>query len=319
MAISNSQYDAIMRTYRDKQTKALEEQLARTRYVIENVPGFKELDDSIASFAVSQTKKLLSGDKEAYAETEATIDNLTKMKRDLLIGSGYGADYLDIVYECPDCKDTGYIGNEKCHCLRQAINAVLYQQSNIEAVLKETSFDKLSYDYYQGEDLEHFKNAVSHCEKFVENFQNDYENLLFYGSVGTGKSFLSGCIARELINRNYNVIYFSSTELFRQMSDIMFDRGDRSELNSKRDDLYSSDLLIIDDLGTELSNSAVASQLFSLLNERALKQKSTIISTNLDLRELQERYQDRIFSRLLERYSFFKISGPDIRRIKRYK
>lgn len=316
MPITNQQYDSLMRIYKQKQFASMEENLNRTKFIHENIEGFKALDDSIADFALEKTRKLLSGDKVSSDEISNRIDELIEQKKALLVKSGYPSDYLEPQYECPDCKDTGFIDGEKCHCFKKLISGILEGQSNLGLILENNNFSKLSTEYYQGEDLVNFQRTVSHCHEFIENFNSNYENLLFYGTVGTGKSFLSGCIAGELLKLNHSVVYYSATQLFKLLSDIMFNKGERSILESIRDNLYASDLLIIDDLGTEIMNSAVATELFSLLNERNIYHKSTIISTNLGFKELQERYADRIFSRLLEQYSFYRLSGPDIRRIK---
>ncbi len=317
MALTNAQYDSIIRKYNQKKQRAEMDAQERTAYIYDNLAGYRQICDSIASFGVAQTKKILSGDKAAALEIGSTIDNFTKMKEDLLTGAGYPVDFTEPQYECPDCKDTGYINDEKCHCFKQAIISLLYSQSNIENLLKEDNFSNLSYDYQTGEHLELFKKAANAAHNFVDNFNRDYQNLLFYGTVGTGKSFLSGCIAKALLDKGNSVIYFSAVELFEILSDVMFNNGDKNELRTLRGDLYDCDLLIIDDLGTELTNSAVATQLFSLLNERHLLKKSTIISSNLSLDDLRERYDDRVFSRMAERFSIYKLSGDDIRRLKR--
>ena len=317
MALTNAQYDSIIRTYNEKKLRAELEASQRAQFINENLPGYKQISDSIASFGVSQTKKLLSGDKDAASEIADTIDNFTQMKTDLLVGAGYPADYLEPHYECPDCKDTGYIDGQKCHCFKQKIISILYSQSNIEKLLEEDNFSNLSYDYYTGEHLVAFKAAADAAHNFVDNFNKDYQNLLFCGKVGTGKSFLSGCIAKALLDNGNSVIYFSAVELFEVLSDVMFNHGDKGELRTLRADLYECDLLIIDDLGTELTNSAVATQLFSLLNERHLLKKSTIISSNLSPSELKDRYDVRVFSRITERFSLYRLTGDDIRQLKR--
>ena len=184
-------------------------------------------------------------------------------------------------------------------------------------MLKEENFDTLSYDFHQGEDLAIFKKNVNTCKNFVNTFPADYSNLFFYGTVGTGKSFLSGCIARELIEKGCSVIYFSAAGLFETLSRSMFDYKNKDELHSLHEDLYGCDLLIIDDLGTECINNVTASQFFSLLNERHLSKKATIISTNLFLEDIQNRYSERIFSRIIDNYTICKFTGSDIRRLKK--
>ena len=138
---------------------------------------------------------------------------LRKQRTELLLKSGYPADYLDPVYDCPDCKDTGYIGTEKCHCFKQAIISLLFHQSHINELLETENFDNLSYEFYQGDDLHRFRNAEQTARNFVKNFNSDYHNLFFYGTVGTGKSFLSACIAKELLNKGNSVVYFSGLGL----------------------------------------------------------------------------------------------------------
>ena len=171
------------------------------------------------------------------------------------------------------------------------------------------NFSTLSYDYYEGADLEAFKNAVQISMNMVQNFSSEKTNLLFYGTVGCGKSFLSGCIAKALMDQGISVVYFSATQLF----DILY----QNTLYNALEDLYNYDLVIVDDLGAEMTNSFVTTALFSFLNERILREKATIISTNLNLSELKERYSDRIASRIVQNFKLCKLSGPDIRILKR--
>jgi len=314
MSLTNEQYDKIIKSYTDVRSDMEHELIRRREYVLDNVPGFREADEKMTQYALDRTRQLLSGVKD---NDLSAIDEFSKAKKDLLIANNLPSDYLEPFYQCADCRDTGFVERAKCHCFKKKEALILYEQSNLEAVLEQSSFDKLSYEYYEGEDLERFRNAVSDSYTFVKDFDSRYENILFFGPVGTGKSFLSACIAKELLDTDHSVVYFSAPELFDILSDIMFDKGDRTSLRSSKDILYNSELLIIDDLGTELSNSATATELFSILTDRNLNHKSTIISTNLELNQLKDRYDDRIFSRLLEMYSFKKISGPDIRRLKR--
>lgn len=186
-------------------------------------------------------------------------------------------------------------------------------QSGIQDMLKHNNFSQLSYEYYEGESLALFRHAVETCHSFIKNFISDYRNLFFYGTVGTGKSFLSGCVAKELMDQGYSVIYFGAAGLFDLLSSVSFNPKNRDERQNTYSDLYRCDLLIIDDLGTELTNQFTASQLFSLLNERHLGKKSTLISTNLSLAELRDRYSDRIFSRITSNFEVCRLAGEDIR------
>lgn len=285
----------------------------RRDYVYEHLPKYRELEDETASLSVAQGKKLLFGDETALEKLRKSLADLKEQKEQLLTEAGLSADYLEPIFSCPDCRDTGYIDREKCHCLRQAEISLLYEQSGLQEILANNNFSLLSYEYHSGEDLLHFEKAVENCKNFIKNFDSDYHNLFFYGTVGTGKSFLSGCVAKELMDRGHSVIYFGATGLFDLLSSTSFDTKNREERQNTYSDLYQCDLLIIDDLGTELTNQFTASQLFSLLNERNIGRKATIISTNLSLRELQDRYSDRIFSRITSNFEVCKLTGADIR------
>lgn len=317
MALTNSQYDTIIKSFEEKQNRNRRLLEERTAYVYSHIEGYKALDDSIASISVSQGKKLLEGDDSALDELKKTIGELSSMKKQLLLSAGLPADYLDPVYDCPDCRDTGYQGNNKCHCFKQAIITMLYEQSGIQSVLENENFSSLSYDYYEGEDLTRFKNTVVTCKNFINNFNSDYHNLFFYGTVGTGKSFLSGCVAKELIENGHSVIYFSAAGLFDTLSKIKFDYKNQDGLHKEYEDLFQCDLLIVDDLGTEYTNNLINSELFSLINDRHIRQKATIISTNLSLEDFRNRYSDRVFSRITSNYEICKLTGPDIRMYKK--
>lgn len=317
MPLNNQQFDSILRTYEEKQlhNRHLLEQ--RQAQVYSAVPEYEELEHLIAGVSVSQGKKLLDGDEHALEDLKKQLSILSAKKNQALLSAGFPPDYLSGVYECPDCKDTGYIGLEKCHCFREKIIEILYSQSNIHENLKTENFQNLSYEYYDGEPLRLFQSAVMNCKEFVKSFNSDYHNLFFYGTVGTGKSFLSCCVAKELIESGQSVIYFSSSGLFDLLSQQTFHNNNKSSLTGLYEDLYGCDLLIIDDIGTELTNAFVTSQLFACLNERHLRKKATIISTNLSLEGIRDRYSDRIFSRITSNYNLLKLIGPDIRMTKK--
>lgn len=313
MPLTNSQYDAIMRSYEEKQRAARYRLEANIQTVYDKIPAYQELDRQTASISISQGRRLLAGDENALAELKQRLRELSEKKAALLRENGFPPDYLSPVYECEKCHDTGYDAGRKCSCFRTAEINLIYEQSHIKNLLKTENFSSLSYDYYEGEDLEKFTKAVQICQNFVKSFFLDYRNLFFYGTVGTGKSFLSCCIAKELMDKGSFVIYFSSAQLFDALSKSTFDKESREAVSGIAGDIYDCDLLIIDDLGTELTNAFVSSQLFSCLNNRNLRKKSTVITTNLSLGELRDRYSDRIFSRITSNYDICKLTGRDIR------
>ena len=312
MPLTNKQYDLIFREYEEKQNHSRHRQLQKTTEIYEKIPEYEEVEHTISSVSVAQAKKLLEGDAQAMDELRHTLHTLSAKKRALLLSAGYPENYLEPEYDCPLCRDTGYIDNQKCQCLKQKIISFLYEQSNIKETLARENFSGLSYDYYQNEDLERFRHCVAGCRNFIQEFPSG-RNLFFYGSVGAGKTFLSNCVAKELIEKGNLVLYFSASGLIDILSGNSFSGKSREDLYSVGQDLYNCDLLVVDDLGTEYTNAYVVSQLFSCINERLLRKKSTLISTNLSLEDLRNKYSERIFSRITSNYDMYKITGPDIR------
>ena len=324
MSISNSQYDEIMREYDMRQLRNKDLLAERRREVYQANPRLKEIEDAIANCSVQSARKLLSGDTEAMTALRAQLAAFRREKDELLQTAGYPADYLSPIYTCPDCQDTGYIDGKRCHCLKQAIINVVYSQSNIRPILERENFSTFSYAYYSDTQtnpatgltaLETAQHAVKECLDFIDHFSQKPKNLLFYGDTGVGKTFLSNCIAKELLDRGNSVIYFSAFQLFDTLGKGMFERD--SDAIAAHQNIYDCDLLIIDDLGTELPNTFTASQLFLCVNERILRQKSTIISTNLNPNQINEIYSERTLSRISSNYTTLKLFGDDIRIKKR--
>mgnify|MGYP000184711505 CR=1 FL=1 len=316
MALQNSQYDALMRYYQRLQFRNKHEQDARIAEAQARIPRLALIDQEIAAISVKKARILL-GDKNATDfDLNEQIQALSRERTDLLKANGYPEDYLKMHYTCPLCQDTGYVHGQKCHCFRQAEIALLYEQSNLKRMLEKENFGTLSYSFFQGDELTSYRQAVEKCKNFCTNFKTSYQNLFFYGTVGTGKTFLTNCIAKECIEQGCSVLYFSAASLFDLLARNTFDYRAREELSALCADLYSCDLLVIDDLGTETATTVTLSHFFTCLNERLLRQKSVIISTNLSLEDCRNRYQDRIFSRIASNFEFCKLTGPDIRMCK---
>lgn len=324
MALSNTQYNILMRRYESKQLENQRIVADRMQKAYQALPRLLEIDNEISSLSITQAKKLIDGDEDALTLLHSRLEELTGEKAQLLAEHGYPADYFQPPYDCPDCKDTGYIGSEKCHCFAQAAIDLVYTQSNIRRILETENFQNFSYDYYSSEQinpvtgrssLETARQAVKDCQDFICTFDSEFRNLFFYGDTGIGKTYLSNCVAKELLDSGHSVIYFTASSLFRIFEKHAFDR----EQNADEDylNIFSCDLLIVDDLGTEFSNTFTVSQLFLCLNERILRQKSTIISTNLTLTQLKEIYSERTFSRISSSYTMIKLFGNDIRILKK--
>ncbi|MBQ3666069.1 MAG: ATP-binding protein [Lachnospiraceae bacterium] len=327
MSLTNMQYNEIIRSYNKKDLENKRKQNERIDEVYHKVPRIGQINDEISSLSLETTKKLLliKEDVSSYMEDFHTrLHELKEEKARLLKENGFAPDYLDMHYTCPDCRDTGYINNVKCHCFKKAEIELLYDQSNLKEILSLQNFNSFNIHLFDDTEVdsvtgktskENMAGVVSICHRFSDNFKSDsakYKNLLFFGRTGVGKSFLTHCIAKELIEHAFSVIYLSAIQFFSILSRAEFDKTD-TDAKSKYLNIMECDLLIIDDLGTELSTSFTNSAFFNVINERLLKKKSVVISTNLNFPELMERYSERLTSRLTSEYTFLKIYGHDLR------
>lgn len=319
MSLTNRQYDTIMSGYDRRQYQNYRIQCARREEIYEKLPRIRQIDENISSYSLSHTERLLSLQESDPGEEHPEIldglrdrlDALRQEKEALLKEAGYPADYLDMPCTCPDCKDTGYIGRQKCHCFLQEEIRLLYSGSRLEHILSRENFSTLSYDVYDAEQQVLMPSVIQICRDFVDTFGDGQKNLYFYGPVGTGKTFLSNCIAKALLDRHRSVIYFTAFQFFELFS--LSDRNRRPEDAGAHEALLESELLILDDIGTELANTFTVSRLFQILNERSLRRRSTILSTNLPLMDFRDIYSERIFSRITSSYTLVKFCGSDIR------
>ena len=320
MALSNTDFDAIMRIYSDRQLNNRRSLDARRREAYTRFPRLREIAEEIAALSVRKAKAKLGADNAEDFDYDTALRSLAEERAALLSAGGYPDDYLEMHYSCPICRDTGFVDGKKCECfLREEIN-YLYKGSNDGAVLEDENFSRFNLGYYpdtcrEDEKIsprEYAAVARDTAIAFVEQFDNSFENLMIYGETGTGKSFLSHCIAHELIRRGKSVLYLTADDLFSMLGDDAF-RRNRDGESRHSDQILSADLLIIDDLGTEYTNAFVSSRLFACVNERSLKKKATIISTNLNLSEFQKRYSERISSRIFSSYKLIRLTGNDIR------
>lgn len=327
MALTREQFDVIENSYNNRRLQNKIELDRRIKEVYERIPSFQLFDQQISSLAVNAARKALAGDVAAKSTLREDIELISEQKKAVLLANKFPADYLEEIFTCKKCRDTGFIKGTPCDCLKKEVVRLLYSRSELQEILTRENFDTFNYDFYSDSfidqntgmsALDNITTVVDNCHYFINNFDKTFDNLLFYGRAGTGKTFLINCIAKELIEKSYSVIYLSAVQLFDLLSDYSFRRSNNTSVYRQisMSELLRCDLLIIDDLGTEMSNSFTDSSLFNCLNERLIHQKSTIISTNLSLKELQEKYEERIFSRAAGYYTPLKIFGDDIRKKK---
>lgn len=323
MQLLNEQFNFLYAQYNETQLKNHRIILERQQEVQSQIPEIYELDKLIADKSVSVTKAAFDGSPSDITRFKQDIAVISQKKKALLIQNGYPADYLEPVYQCPDCHDTGYIGEQKCHCFQKRIVEYLYEQSNLQEVLEHENFSQFREDYYPDDFIEETtgltpRDNINRIHQtallFSKSFYDTKENLLLYGNTGVGKTFLTHCIAKEALDHFHTVVYLTSLGLFDILEKNKFDKDlSATEKSATVSYLLDCDLLIIDDLGTELNNSFTSSQLYRVIDTRLIHQKSTIISTNLSFDDLREQYSERIFSRITSNFSLLKMTGDDIR------
>jgi DNA replication protein DnaC len=324
MALKNDQYNQILREYDSRKLKNKHDLDRRVAHAYSLIPELKLLEEELISLSAESGRMALRGDNSGLKDLKSKLHDLQLQKQKLLLDNHLPADYLDMRYQCSKCQDTGYIGNEKCNCFKQAIADLMYSDSNIKTILSNENFSNFSFEYYSDDyidealglsPLSNMQKVVASCKSFIKHFQTHRDNLLLIGNTGVGKTFLANCIAKELLDRGNTVIYLTAFRLFDILEKNKFskDEEDSYVASNQFDYILDCDLLIIDDLGTEMNNAFTNSQLYLIINERLLRQKSTIISTNLSLPNINSVYGERVFSRIASSYSVQRIIGEDIR------
>lgn len=297
----------------------------RRKEINTKLPMVTSIERQIAKLSVELSINILNNvqNKDDYIKRiKDKITDLRVQKSELLVSYGYSIDYLEIHYRCSKCKDTGFINNKKCSCYKQKLIDYFYKNSSLNELIKKCNFSNFNFEYFSNnrsnsEPLSPRKNVekiVSTCWNYIKNFNMHKEHLLFYGSSGTGKTFLSCCIAKELLDSGFLVVYRTADDLIQNLRQLKFNGDDQLE-----DLLYNCDLLIIDDLGSEQINGFTKTELFNFLNKKLLTQKKMIISTNYSLEEILKNYSERISSRLIGNFTLCKFYGEDIRIHKNFK
>ena len=281
-------------------------------------PEILEIDDNIKKLSLQLSLDILKGKSEdTIKDYKEKITDLRIEKCESLVANGYDQDYLNLHYKCDKCKDTGFIGNTKCSCYYQNLIKLYYEKSSLQNVLNEKNFNYFDINLFSNNKTGNEKyspreNMEKHLEYitsiYLPNFKDSDTNLLFYGNPGSGKTYLSYCIAKELLDAGCLVVYKTSDELINNLKEIRFNNN--SELE---DILVNCDLLIIDDLGAEQKNEFCITELFNLLNKKLLLHKKMLISTNLSIADISNIYSERIYSRLIGEFKLCKFYCKDIR------
>lgn len=324
MGFNRENYRRIKREYDGKNLRAKEDAELRRNELHSKFPDIKEIDNtlSLTGLKILEASSKFSGERLETEIMKLKKENeaLIRDRAECLTYHGLPVDYSDVKYECRDCSDTGFVGIKMCNCMKERLILAGYESSGIGTLITSKTFDNFDPSYQKDD-----KNALDNntivfnfCKKYAESFsESGSPNLLFIGATGLGKTHLSAAIAGRVISRGFDTVCETAQNFF---SDFEFERfnrpygGDPDE-TPKTDKYFSCDLLIIDDLGTELTNQFTVSCLYNIINTRLNRGKSMIINTNLTRDELNKRYADRITSRLFGEFLPLIFLGKDMRQI----
>jgi len=317
-------YKEILESYARQRDLNKYDRKMRKLALYEKIPRLKEIDLQMSQISSEIAKAILASPEQSkimLEELKFSLNHLNVEKVVLLTEHNVPKEYLEINYECARCKDTGFTeSGDRCNCFNQKLISASYKMSNIEKMLEKQNFDYFNLDVFSSEILpkerysqrENMKHMLSEAESFVADFPKS-KNLFFYGSSGLGKTYLCNCIAKALLDKSFSVIYQTPFTIIDILEKKTFTEKNNPYVKLAYDQLFTADLLIIDDLGTETTNTFTISEFYNIINTRLMNEKRMIISTNIKLSELSKVYNDRIDSRIKGHFELLKLYGPDIR------
>lgn len=290
----------------------------RQKEVDARIPGMRQVHEQMNAVGLALMKAAFAPEKDGIASVEdyrTRVDALRAERARLLCAAGYPADYTEIRYDCPLCGDTGYLEDgQMCTCLRREIAKARYATSGMSERMHAQTFANFSLQYYApGEESERMRNNY----EFLYNYASQFDprqsgNVMLFGGTGLGKTHLSSAVAGEVLQKGYDVCYVTAPRMMGDFEKQRFGDGN-GDADGHTAHYYTSDLLILDDLGTEVVNQFTASCLYDLITRRMDTGKATLISTNVSAADLRKRYWDRITSRLLGEYQVLLFVGKDVR------
>ncbi len=312
--MDNSIFEKALGIISNRRIKAVQEQEWRIREINRIIPQIGEINNQLYNTG----KELINIISQANGKNvEEEINRLKEfnvnaqnMARQLLVSGGYPADYLDLHYHCSDCCDTGYSNGEICHCLKKLCGSLSANEMNKNTQLSLSSFDSFSVDYYPVQDRETMSRILNFCKRYAFEFTPKSESILMFGKTGLGKTHLSLAIASVVLEKGYSVVYDSAINILRSIEREHFSREHSSDTI---DLVMDTELLILDDLGTEYETQFYSSTIYNIINTRLNRGKPTIISTNLDYAGIRRRYDERVVSRITAVYTCMEFKGEDIR------
>lgn len=316
MGFNRENYRRIKEEYDGKYLKAAETAQLRRAEVHTAIPEVCEIDRRLSSTGLRVFEAALRGEQSSVADINAENSKLLERRARLLKEHGFAPDYTEIRYECALCGDTGAVGNRMCQCMRKKLIEAGFESSGMYGLIKTQRFDNFRLDYYSANQETHSRMTAifNVLKKYAEDF--DRENavsIAMFGNTGLGKTHLSSALAGAIIEKGNDVYYTGAMNMFADFEQKRFGNSISSDTSGGVSQYYDCDLLIIDDLGTEVGNQFTVSCLYNVINTRINRKRPTVLSTNLTQDEFRKRYWDRIASRVFGEFLVLPFCGTDIR------
>ena len=320
MGFNKENYARIKQEYDGKYLRAQDAARLRRAEIHAKLPEVAKIDAELSTAGVRIFEASLRNDKAALDAISAENMALNRKKGELLVKAGYPADYTAVKYECLICGDTGVVDYRMCACMKEKLVVAGLESSGMYDLIKTQTFENFDLSYYSGEALARMKTILDITRRYAESFDAEKSgNIIMMGNTGLGKTHLSSAMGGVIVKKGNDVYYTGAVEMLADFETERFGNDRGGEASELTDKYLSCDLLIIDDLGTELINQFSTSCLYNIINSRLIKKKSTIINTNFTRDELRKKYHDRITSRIFGEYTVLPFLGTDVREKKIFK
>lgn len=283
------------------------------------IPGLRRIDEELSRTGPRLMAVAMHKSGETVEKIRADVTALRARRDELLIANGYPADYTDPHYECSICRDSGYDGNKMCVCMKRDLVLAGYESAGISRLIRECTFESFDLSYYES-DRKSYDN-MSHIYAMMKSYALEFNpssspNIILFGGTGLGKTHLSVAVTKSVIDKGYDAVYTGAIGMISDFENIRFGNSDATASGNSTERYFNCDFLVIDDLGTEVVNQYTTGCVYEIINRRINTGRPTLISCNLNQRELGSRYTDRIASRIFGEYLPLVFSGTDVRRVK---
>ncbi len=319
-----SAYVLANRELEEIRTANREEEALRRANAISKAPRLAEIEVELMKCG-TQLLECVLNKRSNFEEIKNCIRRLQSEKTSVLEKHGFSASFLDDIYSCEKCRDTGFVDGKRCNCLKSLILKHIGTNSNLTEYMKNQTFENFDFSLFanqKGDSAKVLKVAKVICNvasEFAESFDKTHKNLLLTGNAGTGKTYISSCVANRALERGKTVYYQTAYKFFELFEKDKFSKTDDDESSEIIKYIYDVDLLIIDDLGTEFVTQFTSATFFDVINSRIISGKSTIVSTNLDFEGITKIYSQRIASRFIGDFILLQTMGEDLRSILKFK